>query len=231
MAEIILRDDMISNLLFYGSHECINDIVLKRLMHKHMVNRFRQVHYKDITYQEASHMFVFHASENENIINCIKELIKNYSVHDKRHIVLIFNIEKLAPFFFAFRIMLERFHKTSQFICTTLCLPNIERPIQSRFFLIRQPHDRSPFNPIDTILSIKKKPSIEDIAILSNKLKDHNLKDIILSALHVTPYKHQYIDRATFIENMYVKSKKKDKRAVIELLLIEMFYPSHKHFI
>lgn len=232
MENIICKAKITTNVLFYGSHQCINDRLIELMMLRYGVKRSRQIHYKDIIYRETPHFFIFDACNNENMMDCIKELIKNHSIQDRRrHIVIILNIERLLPLFFAFRILLERFYNTTQFICTTLSIANIERPIQSRFFLVRQPHDQPMFNTIEMITTIKKKPSVDEITRMSYKIKDHGLNDIILSALKVTPYKKEYIEVASYIENMFVRSKKPDKRATIELLLIELFYPSHKHIL
>lgn len=219
-----------TNILYYGSNRCINEIILSKLKGIHNVINMKEVLYKNISYYECPYFFLFYASDNQNILHCVKELIMNHSViRSRRHKVIIFDIERLESLFFSFRILLERFFTTTQFICTTSLISNIEKPLLSRFFIIRQPHNESNHVNIELIRNIKKKPTIQEIQIISKKLKDYSLGSIIYNCLQITPYKHQYLEISAKIENHYQKSHKKNKIEFIELILIELFYPTHNH--
>ena len=231
MAEILRRDDIHTNLLIYGSHECINDMVVKKLVSHHNARNIRELQHKDIVYRESKDFFIFEATGNENMLGCIKELISNHSVSSRRHKVVVLNIHNLHNIFFPFRILLERFFQTTQFICTTTNISKIEQPIRSRFFMIRQPHTEPMLRTVDVITGIRTRPSIAEIQALSIKLMDCGIADIIHSCLKVSPYKREYLDFSTGIEHMFVKGMLHDKRAVIELLLIELFYPSCRHIL
>lgn len=213
-----------TNTLYYGNNNSINDIVFHQLQQEYHFKNIRNLIYKNIHYKETNNLFIFHSIPSIQFVEIIANLIESKPISQEKHIILIYNIENISKdFVFHFRILLERFHKNCLFIATTIKISSIESPIKSRFFLIRVP---CPITRNHTILhNIKKKPNKNELHKMAYKLRDCHIKDICLDIYDITPYKKDFIKLVSNIEHLYVSSQSKNKELYIELILLEGFYP------
>jgi len=135
------------NLLFYS---CIGfpfdlfiDEIIKAKFGISQIYRKEILWNKSIIYNENQYFFEIDL-DNPNMNKKFKDLtemllfiIKSRNINNKKHLIIIKNIDKLNEYFFSFRIILERYYNNCYFICTTNQISKIENPIKSRFSLIR----------------------------------------------------------------------------------------------
>ena len=135
------------NLLFYS---CIGfpfdlfiDEIIKTKFGISQIYRKEVIWNKSIIYNENQYFFEIDL-DNPNMNKKFKDLtemllfiIKSRNINNKKHLIIIKNIDKLNEYFFSFRIILERYYNNCYFICTTNQISKIENPIKSRFSLIR----------------------------------------------------------------------------------------------
>jgi hypothetical protein len=211
-----------TNELYYGNNNNINNIILNKLNIKKT-----NIHiYKQFTYEESEEVFIFKASPSLIFIEMISSLIQSKSILNKKHIILIYNIENLTQkYFYNFRILLEKFYNNAIFIATTIKINLIEPAIKSRFFLKKIKIEKEII--ITPLTDIKIKPKKEELKKLAYKLKIFELKDICLDILKITPYKSDFIKIAANIDHLYSQTNKTNKELFIELILLEGFYPSN----
>ena len=204
------------NILYYGSNNTINDIIIDNSLH----NQLRT--YKNIKYFENSKYLTF-PSINTNILQFIKSLIQTTTINNITRKIILFNIEQCdQECMTILRIILEKYNNTTQFIATTIQRSKIDKPILSRFILIRIPVQNIKINVLP-ISSITNKPSIIDIKKIIKKCRKYSIPDIIIELLNITPYKIQFIQHACDIEYQYRFHNNKD--LAIEALLLVCFYP------
>jgi len=136
-----------NNLLFYS---CIGfpfdlfiDEIIKEKFKINHIYRTEHIWNKTIIYNENQHFFEIDLSNPSmpKKFNYLKDMllfiIKSKSVTTNKHLIIIKNIDMLNEYFFAFRIILERYYNNCYFICTTNKISKIENPIKSRFSLFR----------------------------------------------------------------------------------------------
>jgi len=135
------------NLLFY-SHtgfpfDLFIDEIIKEKFGITQIYRTEHLWNKTIIYNENQYFFEIDLSNPSmpKKFNYLKDMllfiIKSRSVNTHKHLIIIKNIDKLNEYFFAFRIILERYYNNCYFICTTNQISKIENPIKSRFSLFR----------------------------------------------------------------------------------------------
>ena len=135
------------NLLFY-SHtgfpfDLFIDEIIKEKFGISQIYRTEHLWNKTIIYNENQYFFEIDLSNPSmpKKFSCLKEMllfiIKSRSVNTDKHLIIIKNIDMLNEYFFAFRIILERYYQNCYFICTTNQISKIENPIKSRFSLFR----------------------------------------------------------------------------------------------
>jgi len=136
-----------NNMLFY-SHigfpfDLFIDELIKEKFNINHIYRNENIWNKTIVYNENQY-FLEIDLDNPMMpkkLNCLKDMllfiIKTRSVNLNKHLIIIKNIDKLDEYFFAFRIILEKYHNNCYFICTSNHISKIENPIKSRFSLFR----------------------------------------------------------------------------------------------
>lgn len=213
---------MATNKLYYGMSNHINDIVIQKYVNKTEIKH--QKIYKNITYTECMSCFIFFTL-NMKIIEFINSIIYTNTIDNNKRTIILCNIEQVDyDTSSAFRIILERYSTSNVFIATTVKISSIDKPIISRFMLIRVPVDQNTVYIKTPIQTIKTKPDINQIKILTKKCKKFEVRDIIIDLINITPYKKGYAIQASDIEHQYVIHK--DKMLTIEALIISCFYPS-----
>jgi len=137
----------INNYLFYSTYGFpfdffIDDIIKKRFNISY-IYRKEIISNKNIIYNENQYFFEFDLDnpnmnkKYDNLTELILFIIKSKPIINDKHLIIIKNIDKLNDFFFAFRIILEKYSNNCLFICTTNKISKIELPIKSRFCLFR----------------------------------------------------------------------------------------------
>ena len=135
------------NLLFYSTKgfpfDLFIDEIIKEKFKINQIYRKENLWNKTIIYNENQYFFEIDL-DNPTMpkkFNYLKEMllfiIKSKSVNTDKHLIIIKNIDKLEEYFFAFRIILERYYNNCYFICTTNKMGKIENPIKSRFSTFR----------------------------------------------------------------------------------------------
>jgi len=135
------------NCLFYGSigfpFDLYIDDIIKRKFNIKNIYRNENIWNKTIIYNENQY-FLEIDLDNPNMpkkFDCLTEMllfiIKTKAIINDKHLIIIKNIDKLEDYFFAFRIILEKYFNNCYFICTTHKISKIEMPIKSRFTLFR----------------------------------------------------------------------------------------------
>ncbi len=139
--------DFSYNLLFYSCvgfpFDLFIDEIIKSKFGISQIYRKEILWNKSIIYNENQYFFEIDL-DNPNMNKKFKDLtemllfiIKSRNINNKKHLIIIKNIDKLNEYFFSFRIILERYYNNCYFICTTNQISKIENPIKSRFSLIR----------------------------------------------------------------------------------------------
>jgi len=135
------------NLLFYSTNgfpfDLFIDEIIKKKFDISQIYRKEILWNKSIIYNENQYFFEIDLN-NPNMNKKFKDLtemllfiIKSRNINNKKHLIIIKNIDKLNEYFFSFRIILEKYYNNCFFICTTNQISKIENPIKSRFYLIR----------------------------------------------------------------------------------------------
>jgi hypothetical protein len=134
------------NLLFYSHIGFPIDLLLDeflKIKFNNNINKKELIWNKNIVYYENQNFFEIDLN-NPNISNdysflteMLLFIIKNKSVSNKKHLIILKNIDKLNEYSYIFRIILEKYYNNVYFICSTNRICKIESPIKSRFSLIR----------------------------------------------------------------------------------------------
>jgi len=119
------------------------DEIIKKKFNINQIYRTENLWNKSIIYNENQYFFEIDL-DNPNMpkkLNALTDMllfiIKRKTIVGNKHLIIIKNIDKLDSYFFAFRIILEKYHHNCYFICTTNKINKIENPIKSRFSLFR----------------------------------------------------------------------------------------------
>ena len=136
-----------NNLLFFSykgfPFDLFIDEIIKKKFNVNQIYRNELYWNKTIVYNENQHFFEIDLANPlmPKKFSCLKDMllfiIKQKCVSTDKHLIIIKNIDRLNEYFFAFRIILERYYNNCYFICTTNYISKIENPIKSRFSLFR----------------------------------------------------------------------------------------------
>jgi len=204
------------NILYYGANNTINDKIIDNTLH----NQTRT--HKNIRYLENSQYLTF-SLINIHILQFIKSLIQTTTINNKIRKIILLNIEQCdRECMTILRIILEKYNNTTQFIATTIQRSKIDKPILSRFILVRLSVENIKIDVIP-IKNITTKPTLTDIKKIIKKCRKYSICDISLELLNITPYKSQFIEHASNIEHQYCFHNNKD--LAIETLILVCFYP------
>tara|TARA_B110000858_G_scaffold105863_1_gene121130 strand:+ start:689 stop:1333 length:645 start_codon:yes stop_codon:yes gene_type:complete len=204
------------NILYYGANNTINDKIIDKTLN----NQVRT--HKNIKYF-ANNQYLSFPTLNIHILTFIKSLIQTTTITNIIRKIILFNIEQLDNECMTFlRIILEKYNNTTVFIATTIQRSKIDKPILSRFCLIRIPveHNITENTPVK---NINTKPTLTQIKKLVKKCKKYSIRDIALQLLDITPYKKQFIEQSSNIEHQYCFHN--NKELAIEALILVCFYP------
>ena len=136
-----------NNFLFYSYYgfpvDLLIDEIIKAKFNIDYIYRTENTWNKSIIYNENQYFFEIDL-DNPNMpkkLNTLTDfllfIIKRKALIGNKHLIIIKNIDKLQDYFFAFRIILEKYYHNCYFICTTNKINKIENPIKSRFSLFR----------------------------------------------------------------------------------------------
>lgn len=204
------------NILYYGANNTINDKIIDKTIN----NQLRT--HKNIKYFENNQYLLF-PTLNIHILTFIKSLIQTTTINNTIRKIILLNIEQLDNDCMTFlRIILEKYNNTTVFIATTIQRSKIDKPILSRFCLIRIPIEN---NIIENtpVKNINVKPTLPQIKKIVKKCKKYLIRDIALNLLSITPYKKQFIEHSANIEHQYCSHN--NKELAIEALILVCFYP------
>lgn len=205
------------NILYYGANNTINDKIIDNTLH----NQIRT--HKNIRYLENSQYLTF-SIINIHILQFIKSLIQTTTINNTIRKIILFNIEQCdKECMTILRIILEKYNNTTQFIATTIQRSKIDKPILSRFILVRISVEKNIKIDVIPIKNITTKPTLTDIKKIVKKCRKYSISDISLELLNITPYKSQFIEHASDIEHQYCFHNNKD--LAIETLILVCFYP------
>lgn len=136
-----------NNLLFFSykgfPFDLFIDEIIKEKFKISHIYRNELCWNKTIIYNENQYFFEIDLANPlmPKKFNYLKEMllfiIKSRCVNNNKHLIIIKNIDRLNEYFFAFRIILERYYNNCYFICTTNHISKIENPIKSRFSLFK----------------------------------------------------------------------------------------------
>jgi hypothetical protein len=212
------------NILYYGANDSINNDVINL----HNINnlKFQDKIYKNTKYIYNNNFLLFDII-NADILSFIKNTISTIPINNIKRKIIILNIEQMDLITkTAFRNILEKYYSTTSFIATTSKFSFIDKPIISRFSIIRLSIDKNKLYNETIVLNIKIKPTIIEIKHLVKKSKIFKLKDIINDLIKITPYKQKFTKIASEIEYQYNNHKNID--LALETLFLVCFYPSNK---
>jgi len=129
---------------FYGfPFDLYIDDIIKKRFGISQIYRKEVVWNKSIIYNENQYFFEFDldnpnmTKKYDDLTELLLQIIKSKAIINGKHLIIIKNIDKLNEYFFAFRIILEKYSHNCFFICTTNKISKIEFPIKSRFCLFR----------------------------------------------------------------------------------------------
>lgn len=104
---------------------------------------------KDLLYRESVHHFEIdfgnptQTKNVEKITAFVKEIVTHTCIHDKRHIIILSNVDAVATNKSCatqmLRVLFERYSNNVLFISTTSRLSSLEKPLVSRFLAVRVP--------------------------------------------------------------------------------------------
>ena len=145
------------NILYYGANNTINDKIIDNTLH----NQIRT--HKNIRYLENSQYLTF-SIINIHILQFIKSLIQTTTINNTIRKIILFNIEQCdKECMTILRIILEKYNNTTQFIATTTQRSKIDKPILSRFILVRISVEKNIKIDVIPIKNITTKPTLTDI--------------------------------------------------------------------
>ncbi len=136
------------NLLFYACKgfpfDLFIDEIIKRKFNIKNLYKTEHTWNKTIIYNENQY-FIEIDLDNPNmcskkfhqITEMLLSIIKTKTVDNKKHLIIIKNIDKLDECFYSFRILLEKYSNNCYFFCSTTRINKIENPIKSRFSMFR----------------------------------------------------------------------------------------------
>ena len=135
------------NSLLYSHYgfpiELFIDEIIKKKFNITTIYRKEHIWNKNVIYNENQN-FIEIDLNNPNmpknysfLSEMLLFIIKTKSIINKKHLIIIKNIDKIDSYAFEFRIILEKFYNNCYFICTTNQIAKIENPIKSRFSLFR----------------------------------------------------------------------------------------------
>jgi hypothetical protein len=138
------------NILLYSTFgfplELFIDEIIKKKFDIKVIYRNEHIWEKNIIYNENQYFLeidLMNPNMNKdfnNINKFILYIIKSKNiVNNNKHFIIIKNIDFLDNYFYAFRILLERYSSNVYFLCSTYKISKIESPIKSRFILFRFP--------------------------------------------------------------------------------------------
>lgn len=137
------------NILLYSIYGFPLDLFIEEIIKKKFnikaIYKNECIWNKNIIYIENQHFIEIdllnpNMSKDFSILNdFLLHIIKSKNIINNKHFIIIKNIDLLDNYFFAFRILLERFSNNVYFVCTTYKISKIEAPIKSRFTLFRIP--------------------------------------------------------------------------------------------
>lgn len=137
------------NMLLYSIYgfpiELFVDEIIKKKFNITYIYKVEYTWNKNIIYYENKNFIEIdlsnpNMSKDFSILNdFLLNIIKLSNIINNKHFIIIKNIDYLSNYFFAFRILLEKFSKNAYFLCTTYKISKIEAPIKSRFTLFRIP--------------------------------------------------------------------------------------------
>jgi len=138
-----------NNILLYTSIGFPIDLYINEIIKKKFnittIYRTECTWNKQVIYNENQYFFELDLlnpnmpKDYSFITELILHIIKSKNLINDKHFIIIKNIDLLEKYFFAFRILLERFSNNVYFLCTTFKFSKIESPIKSRFTLFRIP--------------------------------------------------------------------------------------------
>lgn len=215
-----------SNILYYGYNNSINDIVME--MHMHYANKRKT--YKGILYYENNYYLTFD-NLNMTIMEFIKSIISSNTIYMSQRTICLLNIEQMDyDTSCAFRIILERYTATTKFVATTIKLSGIDKPIVSRFSLRRVKIPIDKIYNTTPLANIRDKPCLDNIKKLTKQCiqKECKIVDIINDLTKIVPNDdiHSFIVKVCEIEYQY--SLHKNKQIAIEAILLTCFYSKIK---
>ena len=202
------------NILFYS---CIGypidlfiDELLKTKFNIKNLNKKELIWNKNIIYYENQYFLEIDLN-NPNVSNnysyladMILFIINNKPIfNNKKHLIILKNIDKFNEYAFAFRIILERFNNNVYFICTTNKISKIESSIKSRFTFITLRLFR-----IDEIIMIfKKYLEIKETNIINrNIIFNIFLEQVKINEPHLISYEFcnfNYPPIVKFVDSKY----------------------------
>lgn len=211
------------NILYYGCNNSINDIVINKINLEYpIINNITKT-YKNFKYFENNYYLTF-PTINQTILLFIKSIIQTTTINNVIRKILILNLEQLDKESSAIlRIIFENYNNTTSFIATTVRLSFIDKPIVSRFSIIRIPINKQDLHVYTPASNITIKPTIIEIKKLVKKCKNYKISDIVTDLLKITPYKQQFIETCSNIE--YLSQYHKNKLLLIETIFLVCFYP------
>lgn len=138
-----------NNVLLYSvigyPLDLLIDEIIKLKFNINIIYKNECIWNKNVVYIENQNFFEIdlsnpNLSKNYSLITeLILHIIKSKNIINKKHFIIIKNIDLLDNYFFAFRILLEKYSNNVYFLCTTYKISKIENPIKSRFILYRIP--------------------------------------------------------------------------------------------
>ena len=211
------------NILYYGCNNSINDTVINKINLEYpIINNITKTH-KNFKYFENNYYLTF-PTINQTILLFIKSIIQTTTINNVIRKILILNLEQLDKESSAIlRIIFEKYNNTTSFIATTVRLSFIDKPIVSRFSIIRIPINKQDLHVYTPASNITIKPTIIEIKKLVKKCKNYKISDIVTDLLTITPYKQQFIKTCSNIE--YLSQYHKNKLLLIETIFLVCFYP------
>ena len=137
------------NILLYSTYGFPLDLFVEEIIKKKFniktIYKNECTWNKNIIYIENQHFLEIdllnpNMNSDFSILNdFLLHIIKSKNIINNKHFIIIKIIDKLDNYFFAFRILLERFSSNVYFLCTTYKIAKIEGPIKSRFTSFRIP--------------------------------------------------------------------------------------------
>lgn len=138
-----------TNILMYGAPEFPKSLLWECIFADKYgsFRKTRNVWRNQINYLETPYFFEVdvadpqHPKDIEILSNFIKDIVQHPCVLNRRHIIVVNNIDKICMrgSTYAFRVLLERFSSNALFVCTTTKLSSIEKPLLSRCIDMRIP--------------------------------------------------------------------------------------------